>query len=86
MCVWWRATGTQVTVSGVSSPTLCRVGYIGGRVSDTGRRYSLGTRHLLTVNELCNILLSITLCSTPYRSELFLKICCKYCFFCIFGR
>ena len=36
MCVMCRASGTQVTVTGVSSPTRCGVGYIGGRVSDTG--------------------------------------------------
>ena len=36
MCVMWRASGTQVTTASVSSPTRCRVGYIGGRVFDTG--------------------------------------------------
>ncbi len=34
--VMCRATGTQVTMASVSSPTLWRVGYIGGRVFDTG--------------------------------------------------
>ena len=38
MYMRWRASGTQVTVAThVSSPTLWRVGYIGGRVVDTGR-------------------------------------------------